>query len=90
MSDDSYVPIDCAQHSKLEVALLHGSRLDIETRDGEHLDGWLGEDLIVRDHAEYLRLRGADGECREIRLDRLQRVFDAASGKQLLKREADS
>ncbi len=79
-----YLPIDCGLHSELELAILHRLRLDIETRDGERLSAWRGEDLRVRDHAEYLCLRGKAGERREIRLDELAWVRDSLSGRIVL------
>ncbi len=67
---DPYKPVSCDLLDELEseATLNHAIRLKVET--GEGLFEWrLGhiQDFIVRDHADYLKLR--DGT--EIRLDKI-------------------
>ncbi len=90
MMNKDYVPIPCDWHSQLEVAILRRLTLDILLVDGERLRHWRGVDLLTRDGAEYLRLRSDGGEQRDVRLDELLRVTQAASGNVLLNRDATS
>ena len=69
-----YVPIDCDQHSELELLAMRRARVRVQARGpvGEVL-GMAGEvfDLVTRDGAEYLVLREPHGETRSVRLDHL-------------------
>ena len=81
MSD--YRPIDCDQHSVLEVLAMRRSRVVLDMRDD---DGTVATcagtviDVLTRRGAEYLVLDpGPDrpGGARSIRLDRLLEIRDA-------------
>ncbi len=82
-----YAPIPCDSHSQLEVAILHRLTLDIRLAGEQRLRRWRGVDIFTRDGAEYLRLRSPAGEQCDVRLDRLLRVTDVASGNVLLNRD---
>ncbi|MDX1606064.1 MAG: hypothetical protein R3202_07700 [Candidatus Competibacterales bacterium] len=76
MSDD-YVPIDCEQYCRYEVAILHRQWLRIawHHHDGlSHLETLLPLNLNTRNHAEYLLARNGRGKLFEFRLDRVIRV----------------
>lgn len=75
-----YTPIECDQHSVLEVLALRRAQVRVEALDE------LGQavmrtgrvvDVLTRDKAEYLRLETAAGVL-DVRLDRLQTICDAA------------
>ncbi len=72
MSD--YRPIPCAQHERLEYAVLKGTRLELrwlDARGEEHSDSIEPTDVTTRDGAEWLSWRNAEGESGCIRLDRI-------------------
>lgn len=71
-----YTPIDCAQYSEYELAILQGRRLRIswtDTHGQACVDVLTPQDLVTRDHAEFLVGKLADGQTRELRLDRIIR-----------------
>jgi Rho-binding antiterminator len=72
-----YSPMDCAQYSRLELAILrrHALRLRWVWRGITHLELVQPVDLRTRRHAEYLILRDALARRRILRLDRIRR-FD--------------
>ena len=79
MADD-YIPIACADHERLEFAVLRRQRLRLT---------WLGDDastqccelvlpvdVATRAGAEWLTIRRAGGETGLIRLDRILSASD--------------
>ncbi len=71
MSD--YVPIACAEHEKLEYAVLRRQPLRLRWQEGddECEEVVLVVDVVTRDGAEWLHYRRPHGELAELRLDRL-------------------
>lgn len=69
-----YRPIDCALHSRYELAAMHRQPLHIRWRDqhGDRQARLTPLDLQVRDGAEYLLARAAGGAVCRIRLDRIR------------------
>lgn len=69
MNPAPYRPIACADHERLEFAVLTRQWLDLR------IDGVaqrvLPLDVYTRDGAEWARLRNEAGETRVVRLDRL-------------------
>lgn len=75
-----YVPVPCALHSRLEVAVLHRERLRVLWRgpDGErHLESLRPFDLQSRAGCEFLLARDAHGGERRLRLDWILRADPA-------------
>lgn len=72
-----YTPMDCAQYSRLELAIVQRRRLRLRWvwRGVTHLEQVHPVDLRTRRHAEYLILRDAAKRRRILRLDRIAR-FD--------------
>jgi Rho-binding antiterminator len=68
-----YEPMDCAQYSRLELAILrrHALRLRWVWRGITHLELVHPLDLRTRRHAEYLIVRDAASRRRILRLDRI-------------------
>lgn len=75
MADD-YIPISCAEHERLEFAVLRRRGLQLS---------WVGEDgqtqfreqvrpldVATRDGAEWLTIRRPGGETELLRLDRIR------------------
>jgi transcriptional antiterminator Rof (Rho-off) len=76
-----YRPIDCDQHSLLELLAMRRAAVTARSTDengAQSLIEGVVSDVITRGGAEYLVLRGVDREATSIRLDRLQAVYDAA------------
>lgn len=70
----TYEPIPCAQHERLEYAVLRQIRLDIRWLDAQnrlHCENAQPLDVFTRDGAEWLLWRNARGETVCTRLDRL-------------------
>ena len=79
-----YEPIDCDQHSVLEVLALRRVQVRVEALDEPgNAIRITGRVIVVltRDKAEFLRLETADG-VRDLRLDRLVTILDAAGRPQ--------
>ena len=68
-----YVPIDCDQHSVLELLAMRRARVSVrvEAAGAELRLEAVVCDVLTRDGAEYLILRDAGGEELSVRLDRL-------------------
>ncbi|WP_295881754.1 transcriptional antiterminator, Rof [uncultured Thiohalocapsa sp.] len=66
-----YVPIACARHEALELAILKRRRLRIALSDagGGGVLVALPVDIRIADAAEWLLVRAADGGERRLRLD---------------------
>jgi Rho-binding antiterminator len=78
-----YRPIDCDQHSVLELLAMRGTPVTVAACDesGAALrrEGVV-DDVLTRDGAEYLMVRDARGEELAVRLDRLQALFGRDGG----------
>ncbi|MBW9258925.1 MAG: transcriptional antiterminator, Rof [Candidatus Thiodiazotropha sp. (ex. Lucinisca nassula)] len=86
MSDNPYRPIACGLHESYQYAVMTRTRLDLNWRDesGQHHQARvLPIDVVTRDKAEYLVVRGPSGETLAVRLDRIDGAIDLASGKNL-------
>ena len=73
MSD--YKPVDCGFHSELEVAIMHGSTLQVRYHQpGQPVQEQQIKpiDLQTRQHEEYLIFENQQGKRDELRLDYLQ------------------
>ncbi|MET0777207.1 Rho-binding antiterminator [Pseudomonas sp. UMAB-40] len=70
---NAYQPLNCDLHDYLEIACLHGYRLDVELNDGSRLVAKALTTRTSSDKEEFLCLETADGP-REIRLDQLLAV----------------
>jgi len=73
MTND-YVPIDCDQHSVLELLAMRRSPVVAQIREDDGAlcsIGGAAIDMRTRDGAEYLVLLDPEGSERPIRLDRL-------------------
>ena len=72
---NEYLPIDCDQHSVLELLAMRRIRVVAQARqqNGEGQISAEGEvhDVLTRDGAEYLLLLEPGGNTLSIRLDRL-------------------
>jgi Rho-binding antiterminator len=69
LNERTYQPIPCAQHERLEFAVLTRQWLDLRVDGVEQR--LLPLDVYTREGAEWLRARTSDGEERVVRLDRL-------------------
>lgn len=63
-----YVPISCADHERLEFAVLRRLPITLLLKDGTTLTGQ-ALDVFTREGAEWLRLREAGGREHVLRLD---------------------
>lgn len=73
MTND-YVPIDCDQHSVLELLAMRRTSVVALVREDNGAPGSVEGaviDVHARDGAEYLVLLGGGGNQRSVRLDRL-------------------
>ena len=68
MNDAPYQPIPCAQHERLEFAVLTRQWLDVRV-EGE-MRRLLPLDVYTRDGAEWLKAKTGSGEKLTLRLDR--------------------
>jgi Rho-binding antiterminator len=70
-----YTPIDCAQYSEYELAIMHRQRLRIcwqEPGGQLHIDVFTPVDLVTREHEEFLVVNGGDEQRLELRLDHIR------------------
>lgn len=76
-----YSPMDCAQYSRLELAIVQKRALRLRWlgRGVTHIEVVRPLDLRTRRHAEYLILRDALDRRRILRLDRIAR-FEVLEG----------
>lgn len=75
-----YRPIDCDQHSILELLAMRRTAVTVRASDdsgGELLLDGVVADVLTHGGAEYLVLREADGGLHRVRLDRLVALYDA-------------
>lgn len=75
----TYVPVACAFHDRLELAVMRRRRLILEWLDGGDrvAERVLPVDVETRDGAEWLTLLGDDGREVRIRLDRIVAAREA-------------
>jgi len=74
MKPTDYKPIDCSLYSEYELAIMHGSRLQVSLRDAEgtpRIEVLGPVDLRTRQGEEFLVAIDHAGAEREIRLDRI-------------------
>lgn len=71
-----YAPIDCDQHSLLEVLAMRRTRVQVDAVDERgaplHAEGRVS-DVVTRERAEYLVVDTAEGAV-AVRLDYLRRL----------------
>lgn len=72
---DDYRPIDCADHERLEFAVLRRRTLHLRLKDGRHIEG-LPLDVFTQDSAEWLRFRAIGGAEETLRLDRIGQISE--------------
>ena len=82
ISGNTYQPIACAQHERLEFAVLRRIPLWVRYQDAQ--DRQIEEivqplDVQTRPSGEWLVLRHANGHTGELRLDHLQRFEERPS-----------
>ncbi len=91
MTTIDYRPIDCDQHSVLELLAMRRARATARAVDARG-DALAVEgtviDVLTRDAAEYLVIRDADGVDHSLRLDRLLGLF--GRGGELLWRQQNA
>jgi len=71
---DPYTPIDCAQHSRYELAVMHRRMLQLawfDTDGHAHIARVTPLDLETINHEEFLIVQDKDGVMHQIRLDRI-------------------
>lgn len=72
-----YIPIDCEQYARYELAIMHHERLRLVWQDAAgvlHMESVLPCDLQTRCHVEYLHARRADNSVLILRLDWIRRA----------------
>lgn len=83
MIPTEYVPIDCDQHSVLELLAMRRVAVTVKAVDADGaglvLEGVVS-DVVTRDRAEFLELRDLTGGTQALRLDRLLALYDADGG----------
>ena len=78
-NEPGYLPIDCDQHSVLELLAMRRTPVELRASDpkGDHLVlRGVVSDVRTRDGAEYLEVRDAAANRHQVRLDRLLEIFD--------------
>ncbi|MEO1765616.1 Rho-binding antiterminator [Thiobacter aerophilum] len=73
---EPYRPIACADHERLEFAVLRRLPLTLRLLDGRSLSG-KALDVFTREGAEWLRLREANGSEHVLRLDEIATIHDS-------------
>lgn len=75
-----YIPIACAEHERLEFAVLRRRKLRLvwlaESDGTEYSDVVLPLDVATRDGAEWLTIRRSSGEAELLRLDCIHSVVE--------------
>ena len=74
---NGYVPVSCAFHDRLEIAIMRRPRLNARWRaeDGAtHAETIIPLDLAAREGVEWLKARDAAGNELALRLDWLESV----------------
>ena len=74
MKPTDYKPVDCSLYSEYELAIMHGTRLQVSWCDAEgspRIEVLVPIDPRTRLGEEFLAAIDQDGTEREIRLDRI-------------------
>ena len=82
-NDDRYRPIDCDQHSVLELFAMRRKAVVGHAQDETGVPFRLEAtvyDVVTRDAAEYLLMRDAAGKTLQVRLDRLLSLHEPDGG----------
>ena len=72
MTNKPYAPVSCELHSELELAIMRRQPLQIDWLDAEHHQQsslLIPQDIVIRDHCEYLRATDMQRSTFDIRLD---------------------
>lgn len=76
-----YLPIACADHERLEFAVLRRQHLQLTwlSEDGRtrFCERILPLDVVTRDGAEWLTIKQTHGESEVLRLDRIVAAIEA-------------
>jgi transcriptional antiterminator Rof (Rho-off) len=74
--ETTYRPISCASYDQLEIAILHRRRLRLVWNEDNVIYDQVVTPLNLRtaQGQEFLTLRLADGDTRDVRLDHIRRA----------------
>lgn len=74
--ETDYTPISCANYDQYEIAILHGSKLQLTWQTDNVIYNQIVTPLNLRTaHGEeFLILRLADGQTTQVRLDHIRRT----------------
>lgn len=69
--NEAYRPISCVNHERLEYAVLKRQWLDVQVKQGEHVERHrlLPLDVYAREGVEWLEAQAESGEKLKLRLD---------------------
>lgn len=72
--NETYQPISCVNHERLEFAVLKRQWLEVNVRHGEHagLHRLLPLDVYARDGVEWLEAQTKSGGIMTLRLDQIR------------------
>ena len=75
-TENNYTPISCANYDQYEIAILHGSKLQLTWQVDNVIYNQVVTPLNLRTaHGEeFLVLRLPDGETAQVRLDHIRRT----------------
>lgn len=75
-TENDYHPIPCASYDQYEIAIMHHRPMHLTWHEGNVIYDQVVTPLNLRTAhgAEFLVLRLADGETREVRLDLIRRT----------------
>ena len=74
--DGDYKPISCASYDQYEIAIMHKQKLHLSWHEDNVVFDQIVTPLNLRTARgkEFLILRTADGDTREVRLDHIRRA----------------
>lgn len=74
--DDEYKPVSCASYDQYEIAIMHKQKLRLAWHEDNVVFDQIVTPLNLRtaQGKEFLILRTANGDTREVRLDHIRRV----------------
>ncbi|MNR10341.1 Rho-binding antiterminator [compost metagenome] len=75
----AYQPMNCDLHDYLEIACMHGYRLQVELVDGTGFEARAVTTRTASSKEEFLCLAGTEGSF-EVRLDRLLAITPLGDG----------
>jgi len=72
--DNQYQPISCELYSEYELAIIHRQSIKLvwQTARQIHMATVIPEDLVTKDHQEFLLARDHQGQALRIRLDHIR------------------